>query len=246
MRAEARAAAGPTPLTEEALISEFGASRNTIRAALSLLQEQGVVSRRRGVGTTINRHWDWSDLGALRGLSESLGSQGGRVANRVLVADTVAAPLAVSAALNLPPRAPVVLIERVRILDGQPFSLDTSYLNAQLAAGLLDCPLEAQDLVSLLESRLGLALGRAELVVEASIAGVALASQLRLSAGDSVLAVDRILRLADGTVIALEFLRLRGDRAALTGHSDRPPHSVATPAQAEPLGSGNKTDQGCR
>ncbi len=70
-RAEARAAAEPALLTEEALISEFGASRNTIRAALGLLQEQGVVSRQRGVGTRVSRHWDWSDLAELRGLSGS-------------------------------------------------------------------------------------------------------------------------------------------------------------------------------
>ncbi len=141
--------------------------------------------------------------------------------NRVLVADTVGAPLVVSAALNLAPRSSVVLIERVRILDGQPFSLDTSYLNAELAAGLLDCPLEFDDLLALLEQELGLALGSADLVVEASLAGGALASQLRIDRGDAVLAVDRVLRLVDGKVLGLEFLRLRGDRAAMTGHSDR-------------------------
>jgi len=221
MRAEARNSATPTALSEEALISEFGASRNAIRAALAALQKQGVVSRRRGIGTTISRHWDWSDLAELRGLNESASANGGRVTNRVLVADVVSSPLAISTALNLPARSPVLLIERVRILDNQPFSLDTSYLNVDLAAGLLDCVLESYDLVSLLEDKLGLPLGSADLVIEASTAGAALASQLQIAPGDPVLSVDRVLRLDEGSVLALEFLRLRGDRAAMTGHSDR-------------------------
>ncbi|MEO7018389.1 MAG: GntR family transcriptional regulator [Leifsonia sp.] len=221
MRAEARDTTAPTSLSEEALISEFGASRNAIRAALGALQKQGVVSRRRGIGTTISSHWNWSDLAELRGLSESASARGGRVTNRVLVADLVSSPLAISAALNLPARSPVLLIERIRILDEQPFSLDTSYLNADLAASLLDCPLESDDLVSLLEGTLDLPLGSADLVIEASTAGDALASQLQVAPGEPVLSVDRVLRLADGTVLALEFLRLRGDRAAMTGHSDR-------------------------
>jgi GntR family transcriptional regulator len=221
MRAEARSSTTSTPLSEETLISEFGASRNAIRAALGALQKQGVVSRRRGIGTTINRHWDWSDLAELRGLSESAGAFGGRVTNRVLVADIVSAPLAISASLNLPTRSPVLLIERIRILDGLPFSLDTSYFNAELAHGLLDCALENDDLVALLEDSLGLELGGADLVIESAIAGDALAGQLHVSPGDPILSVDRILRLSDGSVLALEFLRLRGDRAAMTGHSDR-------------------------
>jgi GntR family transcriptional regulator len=233
MRAEARGSATSTPLSEEALISEFGASRNAIRAALGALQKQGVVSRRRGIGTTISRHWDWSDLSELRGLSESASASGGRVTNRVLVADIVSAPLAISAALNLPTRSPVVLIERIRVLDGQPFSLDTSYFNAALADGLLDCVLENDDLVALLENSLGLELGGADLVIESAIASEALASQLHASPGDPVLSVDRILHLSDGSVLALEFLRLRGDRAAMTGHSERGPHTSTTESMKE-------------
>jgi GntR family transcriptional regulator len=224
MRVEARAATGLPMLSEEALIAEFGASRNTIRGALGLLQSQGVVSRRRGVGTTVSKHWDWSDLAELRGLSESVGLRGGTVQNRVLVADLIQAPLAVSAALNLPLRSPVLLIERIRVVDAEPYSLDTTYLHAGLAGGLLDCALESDDLLVLLERDLGIELGSADLVVEASIAGDAVARQLGITAGDPMLAVDRVLRLVDGTTLGFEFLRMRGDRAAMTGHSDRCSH----------------------
>ena len=51
--AEARQPIGSLLPTEHALCRQFGASRHTVREAIRLLQERGLVTRQRGVGTCV-------------------------------------------------------------------------------------------------------------------------------------------------------------------------------------------------
>lgn len=51
---------------EDVLAEMFNVSRTTIRAALQSLEEQGVINRKRAVGTTINRHIRPSSLALQR------------------------------------------------------------------------------------------------------------------------------------------------------------------------------------
>lgn len=51
---------------EDVLAEMFNVSRTTIRAALQSLEEQGVINRKRAVGTTVNRHIRPSSLALQR------------------------------------------------------------------------------------------------------------------------------------------------------------------------------------
>lgn len=66
---------------EDELATILGVSRTTVRAALQSLEENGVVRRRRAVGTTINKHVIPSRLalGRLVGFDQMVEERGGRV-----------------------------------------------------------------------------------------------------------------------------------------------------------------------
>ncbi len=66
--AEGTYAVGALMPTEKALMTEFGTSRHTIRAALQQLQDSRLVSRRRGSGTLVEART------ASTGFAQSLGS----------------------------------------------------------------------------------------------------------------------------------------------------------------------------
>ena len=57
---------------EAALVRDFAASRNTIRDALALLAAEGLIERRRGVGTVVVGHRHRHPLDRLTGLAETL------------------------------------------------------------------------------------------------------------------------------------------------------------------------------
>lgn len=66
---------------EDELASILGVSRTTVRAALQSLEENGVVRRRRAIGTTINKHVIPSRLalGRLVGFDQMVEERGGKV-----------------------------------------------------------------------------------------------------------------------------------------------------------------------
>lgn len=214
---------GSTPLPDEgALAVAHGVSRNTVREALDLLRQEGLVERRRGSGTFSVSQTATNRLSGLLGLSEYAPTDGA-VDNDVLLAEVGAAQPLVAARLEIAPRADVVALERVRRVGDEIVSLDTSYLPAQLAGDVLRQDLAHGDLFAVLEQRLGLDLGAAEVVVEAFGADRATAARLGVVIGSPVLAVDRLVRLRSGAPIALEFVRYRPDRVVLTCTASRNP-----------------------
>jgi len=201
---------------EASLVREFGASRNAIRAALSILRAEGLVTRVQGTGTVVVARKYPHGLGQLLGLAETL-REHGDVVNEIRAAGLVEPPPAVAARLELPTATSVVYLERLRRLNGLPLSLDLTYLVPDIGEPLLDADLEHNDIFALVESQAGQPLGGASLTVEAVNADPHSAAVLEAPPGAAMLLVERLAHLADGRPVDLEYIRIRGDRLVLRG-----------------------------
>ncbi|UNT00197.1 GntR family transcriptional regulator [Streptomyces tubbatahanensis] len=211
---------------ERALVAEFSVSRNTVREALALLRDEGLVERRRGVGTVVVGRAYAHPLGELAGLAEVLHHHGS-VVNQVREARLVRPPRAVARRLELGDGEEAVHLERLRSLDGVPLSLDSTYLLPWIGKPLLALEREAlehRDVFDLIESVAGTPLGGAEVRVQAVTADAATRAVLRMpESGGAVLTVERLTSLADGRPADLEFIHLRGDRLVLHAQVAAPP-----------------------
>lgn len=203
---------------EASLAREFGASRNAIRDALGILRGEGLVTRVQGVGTMVAARKYPHGLDRLLGLAETL-REHGEVVNEVRAAEIVVPPPAVAARLRV--SGSVVYIERLRRLNGLPLSLDLSYLVPGIGEPLLSEDLEHNDIFALIESGTGQDLGGASITVEAVGADPHSAAVLEAPPGSAVLMVERLARLADGSPVDLEYIRIRGDRLVLRGELSR-------------------------
>lgn len=209
---------GERPLPSETdLAAEFGASRNIVRDVLTLLRAEGLVDRIPGAGTFVVSAKAVQGLDRLRGLAETFDAGADRVVNQVVLAEIVPATPIVAEKLELAPRAPVVALERVRLLDGEPLSLDASYLPADVGEPLLGMDLARHDVFGLLERDLCLLLGSAALSIEAIAADRTVADLLRVREGSPLLFLERLTFTESGRPVDLEFVRYRGDRLSLSG-----------------------------
>ncbi|MEU7744601.1 GntR family transcriptional regulator [Nonomuraea sp. NPDC049158] len=210
---------GQLPL-EAVLAREFGISRNTVREALDLLREEGLVERSPGVGTTVVAEKYPHGLHRLLGLAETL-HEHGRVTNQVRTMTLIEPPAPVSHRLGLAPGEQVVYLERLRNLNGLPLSLDLTYLVRDVGEPLFDADLANNDIFVLLEQIAGQPLGMAELTLEAVNADPHTAAALGTPRGAALLMVERLTHLADSRPVDLEFIRFRGDRLTMRGHLRR-------------------------
>ncbi|MFD6858252.1 GntR family transcriptional regulator [Rhodococcus sp. NPDC060090] len=207
---------------EQDLAHEFGASRNTIRAALSLLKDEGLIDRAPKVGThVVGRKYEHG-LDALLGLKETLRGYG-EVRNELRAASVITVPPAVARRLQLDPGSPVVYVERLRYLGDLPLSLDQTYLEPEIGTELLERDLECNDVFALIEEICDRPLGGADLGLEAVTADAHSAALLQTSEHAALLLLERLTALDDGRPVDLEYIRMRGDRITMRGSLARRP-----------------------
>ncbi|PRY00950.1 GntR family transcriptional regulator [Allonocardiopsis opalescens] len=126
---------------ERNLAERFGVSRMTIRGALKLLEDDGLVRTVPGVGTFVAAP-HLSKAPILSSFSQDVRARGYLPGTRLI--DTTARPADTDLALELAiePGDEVYQLSRVRLADGVPICVERVRLPASVCAGLLDHDLE--------------------------------------------------------------------------------------------------------
>ena len=202
---------------ELSLTEEYDVSRHTIREALRVLRGEGLVVSGRGRSSTIAAPRVRQRLDSLYSLFDSLESQG-------IVQDSVVLRLAttsnatVADYLGLPPDSEFVVLERVRLADGEPFALDTSWMPAALATPLLQRDFTHSSLYAELK-RIGVDIDAASERVAAIAAPRHIAGRLDIPAGSPVFSIERRAASA-GRPAEWRETFVRGDRFTLESSWD--------------------------
>jgi GntR family transcriptional regulator len=196
---------------ESELSTIFGVSRITVRQALSDLQKEGVIFKIPGKGTFVAKPKAFQQLTQLEGFGEAMSRMGYEIYNQVTSHKIIAAPPHVAQQLKLPPGSEVTEIKRVRHLNREPVSLEVTYLPPDIGERLLREDLASRDIFLILENDYGIALGRADLQVDAILVDETLAHALRVEQGSAVLRIERLTHRADGAPLDFEYLYFRGD-----------------------------------
>lgn len=119
--AEARFAEGRLPAEPE-LAARFGVNRHTLRRAIGMLAEQGLVRVEQGRGTFVDSgHIDYL-VGRRTRFSANLRREGREGRHRLIGATRGPADAATAQDLGLAPGAPIVEIAAVGEVDGAPVS----------------------------------------------------------------------------------------------------------------------------
>ena len=190
---------------ETKLAAVHGVSRVTVRSALAALADAGVVSRQVGRGSVVLPQEAAAPTltGDVATLMPQLQDMAERTDVRLLSFAYGAPPPDVARALALAPDVRVQTAVRVRLADGVPFSHLTTHVPEDIAASYSEADLATTPLFRLLE-RGGRRIGAAEQSVGATLAGPAVAEALGVPPGSALLALERVVRDADGG--AVEFL----------------------------------------
>jgi DNA-binding GntR family transcriptional regulator len=139
---------------EETLCTRFSVSRITLREAVRGLIEDGYVVRRQGAGTFVTSGPALrNSLDTNFSYTEYLESTGIRASKKVLDAKRVAADAEVAVDLDLPHRAEVVVVRRVRIAGDRPAVYSIDSLPADIVDARLDLKAFSGSLYRLLASR---------------------------------------------------------------------------------------------
>jgi GntR family transcriptional regulator len=200
---------------ESTLGALFGVSRITVRQALGDLHKEGLICKVPGKGTFVAKPKAFQQLSQLEGFAQAMARLGHSISNVVTSHRSVAADAAVARQLDLAVGAPVSEIRRIRCLNGDPLSVEVTYLPLHIGERLRHADLAQRDIFLILENDFGIALGHADLRIDAVPADAGLAGALRVAEGSAILRIERLTHStgAGGEPVPLDFeyLYFRGD-----------------------------------
>jgi GntR family transcriptional regulator len=189
------AAPGTVLPSESDLSAEFQVSRVTVRRALEIIRDEGLINARQGFGWFVPVEPVRQHLTRLGTIEDQLEGSGRNSARRIEEFAYMAPPIHVAAILS--GVTEVLRVKRVNLADGEPFAVVTVWCPGSLARNLSRADVESRPFYELL----GLELRGATQTIGADSADQGVAALLNVPVGSPLLRCLRVTTDIDGTPV---------------------------------------------
>ena len=215
--------------SEAQLGSRYAVSRPTVRKALELLRDEGLVESRHGAGwfVTGSAFHQRLAIGTFRHASSAVADAGKSIERRVVEFGFRPAPLSLAAALATAEGDDLLHARSVRTVDGEGLDVVREWVPAGIAGSVSRDDATTPGIWETLR-RQGHRIVTVRQTVTAGLASDADAGLLGVTAGDPLLLVRRVAVAADATPIALSDHRYLAQRFALEVEFNSGPATAAS------------------
>ena len=196
------------------LSREFGVTLMTLRQAIQLLEQDGLVRTRHGLGTFVASRQASYELSHLRSFAQEMNAQGLALTTRVLSHGFVSPAPGVATELGVDGDESVFMLERLRLIDGEPVVHQRSHLPQPLGVALRGVDLSVGSLYDSL-SALGVDVRRAHETIQPVVLEDREARLLDAAAGDPAVLSRRTTFGDDGPILYDEAV-MPGDRVVIS------------------------------
>ncbi|KKI90882.1 GntR family transcriptional regulator [Bacillus sp. SA1-12] len=197
--------------SERELSKIYQISRMTVRQAVMNLVKKGYLTREKGRGTFVSNQKLEQNMKGLTSFTEEMQARQLVPESKLLYFKISPVQQNLQDRLNLEAGELIYTFTRLRLANGEPIALETSYLPVNLVPGLTKEILE-QSLYFYIEENLGLKIGHATQTVEASLADEEEMKYLNIKKGMPVLIKHRETFINNGTQLELVRSAYRADK----------------------------------
>jgi GntR family transcriptional regulator len=188
--ATGRLSTGERLAPERELVERWDVARNTLRKALVDLAARGLIEARERLGWYVSgRGVTIETISGPQGLTDWAALHGLVVTSQVCGARVREAEESEARALRIPLHSEVFELERVRMVESLPLSLDLSVLVGRLIPSLTGVDFAERSLYQTIRAGDGVEPSRAECLLRASVADDRTAELLGVVAGEPILEV---------------------------------------------------------
>jgi GntR family transcriptional regulator len=209
--------------TELEFSNEFSVSRTTVRQAMQLLENEGLVERVQGKGTFVGRPKIAQNLSLMTTVEPWRTYPDAVTELKVLYLEAVKAPAAVATRLNLLPGEQVFELKRTVVVDGEPLVVLTSWLPEATFPGFDSYFSPERSVRNVLRTFYAVEAIRQYKEVEVTILAPEEARLLDSNPGAPALLISYLSHSqTDGTPVEFRRMVVRGDRCKYYVEMDSP------------------------
>jgi GntR family transcriptional regulator len=199
--------------SEAELCKRFDISRTVVRQAIKELQNEGYLNTEKGKGTFVARPKVVGGLVQnLTGFYEDMVKRGFKVSTDILRQEVEGASQKVADALRVEAGSSIIVISRVRKLNGEPSVFVSTYIPQDLCPDLLHEDLNNRSLYDILENSYRLRIHRGHRYIGVSLANEYEAGLLNIEVGSPLIELESTSYLEDGRPLEYFHALHRGDR----------------------------------
>nr|WP_242517865.1 GntR family transcriptional regulator [Halobacillus sp. GSS1] len=177
--------------TEQELMKEFDVSRTTIRQAISILVQEGLVEKKQGRGTIVKPRKLSGNLSQLKGFAEEVLERGQVPRSKLIRAEFKSNLHHEKSMLEVKDDEPILLIERIRLADEIPVALERTCWPKEIGEILMKHNLDEARYYEILENY-NIYLNRASEKIAAINATIDEADALGIRGGEALLEMTRL------------------------------------------------------
>lgn len=196
------------------LTERYQVSRTTVRQVLDMLVNEGLIYRQRGRGSFVAHPTVEQTLVRIVSFTDDMRQRGFTPATQVLSSGLIPAPADIARRLEIEPGQELAHLKRLRLAEGEPMSVEESFLVHRYCPSVLDDDYASNPLREALVGY-GIRLLHARQTIRAIPAPDDLSRVLAIRPLAALLFIERVSYSQQHTPV--EFLRIyyRGDRYVL-------------------------------
>ena len=178
---------------EMELMQMLGVSRTTLREALRTLEEQGRITRRRGLGTFVSERSIVKDLSINFGITEMIRQAGFAPKTVECSVQREAATAAVAEQLEVAEGTPIFVVRRLRLANDTPIVWSIDVVPAEIVDDRMpnESELKAQSLYDYLEKHFGIRIYQGTAMLRPIAAPKDVAEKLQVPRNSTLLLVSQ-------------------------------------------------------
>ncbi len=173
------------------LASRLGVSRNTIRQATNKLEYEGLLIRKKGVGTKVSGNTLTTNLDSWHSFTQEMNEQGVVFKNYLIKIDWVLSDAKISSFFNIPEHSSVLCLSRLRGDDETPFVYFESYFHPRI--GMTGKEDFSRPLYDILENDFHVVPSVSKERIKARLASAITAKRLKINTDSAVLVRERFV-----------------------------------------------------
>ncbi|NLY44697.1 MAG: GntR family transcriptional regulator [Tissierella sp.] len=202
--------------TENELIERYGISRVTVRKAMDMLLNEGIIAKRRGYGSFVKNKKVEQTLNKVLHFSNEMEKQGYKSSTKMLTNEKVYANKTIAEALSIPEGTQLTHVNRLRFANGEPMCIESAYLIHDMCPDVLSHDFSQISLRKFIVENYNIIWKRAQQKIFAIKANPGFAKLLNIKDGNPMIYIERISYTQDN--IPGEYLQsyYRGDCFYLT------------------------------
>lgn len=196
--------------SERDLADDYEVSRMTLRQAITLLVEEGILERRVGSGTYVASHRVQEKMRGTTSFTEIVRSQGKTPSSQLISYQRKTANETEIQQLQLKATDTVVRMERVRFADNVPLVFEVASIPEKLIQSFNQEDITEHFFQTLMEN--GYEIGKSQQTIYAKNASECVANYLKVPKNHAVLALTQVSYFTDGRPFEYVHSQYVGDR----------------------------------